>query len=95
MEIDLPTSGYLHEISQGERETLTGPAVVGLALGIVFAVCTVAFNSEYNATALSDWAAIGNTMLISFGGFLLAFLPFGLAPVLIRRPSLGDGNKIK
>lgn len=53
------------KFSQGERETLTGPAVVGIALGIVFAVCTVAFNSEYNEEALFDWATkIGHAMLI-------------------------------
>ena len=73
------------KFSQGERETLPGPAVVGVALGIIFAVCTVAFNSEYNAAALSGWAIIGNTWLISFGGFFLAFVALGLVPVLVGR----------
>jgi len=83
------------KFSQGERETLTGPAVVGAVLGIVLAVCTIAFNSEYNAAELSAWAAIGNAMLISFGGFFLAFVPFGLVPVLIGRFRLRAGNKTK
>lgn len=60
--------------SQGEQETLPGTAAVGAALRIVFAPCTVAFNSEYNAAALSDWATVGNTILISFGGFFLTFV---------------------
>ena len=83
------------KISQGERETLTGPAVVEAALGIVLAVCTVSVNSEYNAEASSNGAAIGVTMLISFGGFFLAFVPFGLDPVLVGRLRLGDRNKTK
>lgn len=80
---------------QSERETLIGPAAVGVALGIVLAVCTIAFNSEYNAAASSDWATVGDTALIFFGGFLLAFVPFGLAPVLIGRIRLGAGKKSK
>jgi hypothetical protein len=83
------------KISQGERETLTGPAVVGAVLGIVLAVCAVSVISEYNAAALFDWTTVGDTMLISFGGFLLAFVPFGLVPVLIGRCRLGNGNKTK
>ena len=80
---------------QSEREMLIGPAAVGVALGIVFAACTIAFNSEYNAAASSDWATVGDTALISLGGFLVAFVPFGLAPVLIGRIRLGAGNKCK
>lgn len=81
--------------SKSERETLAGPAVVGVVLGIVLAVCAVAVNSEYHAEALSNGAAIGDTMLISFGGFFLAFVPFGLVPVLIGRFRLRAGNKTK
>ena len=80
---------------QGERETLIGPAAVGIALGIVLAVCTAAFNNEYNAAASSYWAIIGDTMLTFFVGFFLAFIPFGLAPVLIGRFRFGAGNKRK
>jgi Mg/Co/Ni transporter MgtE len=83
------------KFSQGERETLTGPAAVGVVLGIVLAVCAVTFNSEYNAAVLSDWATIGNAMLISFGGFLLAFVPFGLVPLLVERFRFGSRNKIE
>lgn len=78
---------------QGERETLMGPAAVGVVLGMVFALCTVAFNSEYNAPASSDWASIVNPMLSFFTAFFLAFLPFGLAPVLIGRIRFGVRNK--
>lgn len=74
---------------RSERETLTGPAAVGVVVGIAFAVCTVAFNSEYKAPDLSDWAIISDTMLSFFGGFLLAFIPFGLAPVIMGRVRSG------
>lgn len=80
---------------QSERETLIGPAAVGVVLGIVFAVCSVAFNSEYNSAASSDWTTVCDMTLIFLGGFFLAFVPFGLAPVLIGRFRLGAGNGSK
>lgn len=80
---------------QGECETLIGPAAVGVVLGIVFTACTVAFNSEYNAPLSFNLATIGDTMLSFFGGFFLAFVPFGLAPVLIGRFRFGAGTKNK
>ena len=93
--INLQLRDTYMKFSQGERETLTGPAVVGAVLGIVLAVCTVSANSEYNAAALFDWTTIGDTVLISCGGFFLAFVPFGLIPVLIERFRLRAGNKTK
>lgn len=83
------------KFSKSERETLTGPAVAGVLLGIVFAFCNVSFNSEYHAAVLSDWSTIGNTMLIFFGVFLLAFVPFSLVPVLIGRLRMGAGDKTR
>lgn len=77
------------KLSQSERETLIGPAVVGVVLGIFFAVCTVAFNSEYKAAASSDWLTISDSMLSFLAGLLLAFFPFGLAPVLVGRLKSG------
>ena len=73
------------KLSESEYETLTGPAVAGVVVGIFFAVCTVAFDIEYKAAALSDWSTISDTMLSFLAGFLVAFVPLGLAPVLIRR----------
>jgi len=72
-------------LSENERETLIGPAVTGVVVGIFCAVCAVAFNSEYTAAALSDWSTISDTILSFLAGFLVAFVPFGLAPVLIGR----------
>lgn len=79
--------------SQNERETLVGPAVVGIVVGIFFAVCTVAFNSEYKPAASSDWSTISDVMLGFLTGFFLAFLPFGLVPVLIGRLKSGAKSK--
>jgi len=83
------------KLLQSERETLIGPAALGIVVGIVFAVCTAAFNGEYKAPAFSGWATISDTMLSFFGGFSLAFVPFGLAPVFIGRVRFGAGNKSK
>jgi hypothetical protein len=79
--------------SQSERETLIGPAVVGVVVGILFAICNVAFNSDYKAAPSSGWSTISDTMLSFLVGFLSAFVPFGLAPVLIGRAKSGAGKK--
>jgi hypothetical protein len=80
-------------LSQSERDTLTGPAAIGVVVGVFFAVCTVAFNSEYKEPASSDWSTISEPMLSFFAGFLLTFVPFGLAPVLSGRVKSDAGNK--
>jgi hypothetical protein len=80
-------------LSQNERETLIGPAVVGVVVGILFAVCTVAFNSEYVPAASSGWSTISDAMLSFFAGLLLTVVPFGLAPVLIARVRSGAASK--
>lgn len=81
------------KFSQSERETLTGPAMVGIVVGIFFAVCTVAFNGEYKPAASSDWSKVSDAMLSFLAGLLLAFLPFGFAPVLIGRLRSSAGGK--
>jgi hypothetical protein len=81
------------KLSQHERQALIGPAVVGIVVGILFAVCTVAFNSDYKPAAHSGWLATSDVMLSFAGGFLLAFLPFGLAPVLVGRIRTDKGSK--
>lgn len=50
------------KLSHSERETLIGPAVVGIVVGIFVAVCTVAFNSEYKPATSSDWWTISDAM---------------------------------
>jgi hypothetical protein len=62
------------KITPSERDTLLGPTVAGLLVGAFSAYCVVAFNSDY-----------GGTMLGFFGGFLVAFGPFGLLPILVAR----------
>ncbi|HEY0060583.1 MAG TPA: hypothetical protein VGC21_00600 [Telluria sp.] len=73
------------KLSQSEREALTGPAVVGVVLGLLGVLCTLAFNSEYRPAALSGWALIVDALLVFGAGVLLALMPFGVAPVLIAR----------
>lgn len=81
------------KFSHSERETLIGPAVVGIVVGIFFAVCNVAFNSEYKPAVSSDWQIVSDAMLSFLAGLLLAFLPFGLIPVLMGRLRSGAGGK--
>jgi len=81
------------KISEIERETLTGPAAVGVAVGIFAALCTVAFNSDYGGAALPECRKVGGVMLSFFAGFLLAFVPFGVAPVLLARFTSRTSNK--
>ena len=79
------------KITPSERETLLGPAVVGMILGVSVAICTVAFDSEYGEATLL-WQRVLNAFLSLLGGFLLAFVPFGLAPMLIARLTQGNRN---
>lgn len=81
------------KLSRSERETLIGPAAVGIVMGIFFGVCSVAFNSDYKPAASSDWSTISDAVLSFFAGVLLAFFPFGLAPVLIGRLRSSIGSK--
>lgn len=81
------------KLSDTERETLMGPAAVGVIVGIVFALCTVAFNSDYKPPASSDWTTLSDALLNFCGGFLLAFVPFGLAPALVARFKSRAGGK--
>lgn len=81
------------KLSQSERDTLTGPTVVGVVVGVFFAVCTVAFNSEYKEQASYDWSTISKPLLSFFAGFLLTLVPFGLAPVISGRVRSDAGNK--
>lgn len=81
------------KLSQSERQTLVGPASVGILVGLFGAAGAVAFNSEYGGAALSGWAATGEAMFSFLAGFLLAFVPFGLAPVLIARFNARTQNR--
>jgi hypothetical protein len=81
------------KLIQSERETLIGPALVGVVAGIFLAICTVAFNSEYKAAASAGWSMASDVMLNFFAGFLVAFVPFGLLPVLIGRIRSAAGSK--
>ena len=83
------------KISRIERDTLTGPAAAGVVVGIFAALCTVAFNSDYGGALVPEWAKVGDAMLSFFAGFFLAFVPFGMAPVLIARVTSRSRNKTK
>ena len=72
------------KINPSERDTLLGPAVVGLLVGAVSAFCVVAFDSDYGGT-MQLWQKILRATLGFFGGFLVAFGPFGLLPILVAR----------
>ncbi|MFS2020000.1 hypothetical protein ACEN88_25890 [Massilia sp. CT11-108] len=81
------------KVSQRERETLTGPAAVGIVVGIFCAVFTVAFDSDYGEALASGWSTTCDAILSLVAGFALAFVPFGLVPVLVGRVRSGAGNK--
>ena len=72
------------KISPSERDTLLGPAVIGGVVGAFTAFCVVAFDSDYGGT-LQVWQMVFRAMLGFSGGFLLAFVPLGLLPVLVAR----------
>jgi hypothetical protein len=72
------------KITPSERDTLLGPAVIGVLVGAFVAFSVVAFDSDYGGT-IQVWQRIVRVMLGFFGGFLLAFVPFGLLPVLATR----------
>lgn len=71
-------------IRKSECENLLGPAVIGAIMGVLAAICLIAFDSEYGAEKLL-WQRILDPILGLLTGFMLAFVPFGLAPVLIGR----------
>jgi hypothetical protein len=72
------------KITPSERGTLLGPTVIGVLVGAFAAFCVVAFDSDYGGT-IQVWQRVVRAMLGFFGGFLLAFVPFGLLPVLVTR----------
>jgi len=72
------------KITPSERDTLLGPTVIGILVGASAAFCVVAFDSDYGTT-IQVWQRAFRAMLGFFGGFLLAFVPFGLLPVLVTR----------
>lgn len=72
-------------LTQTERETLTGPAVVGIVAGLLCVLGTIAFDSEYGAAAQFGWTQLGDALLACLVGFLTAFLPLGVAPVMLAR----------
>ena len=72
------------KITPPERDTLLGPTVIGVLVGAFTAFCVVAFDSDYGGT-IQLWQRVFRAMLGFFGGFLLAFVPFGLLPVLVTR----------
>ena len=72
------------KITSSEREALLGPTVVGILAGAFSAFCVVAFDSDYGGT-IQVWQRVLRTVLGFFGGFLAAFGPFGLLPILVAR----------
>ncbi len=72
------------KITQSERNTLLGPTVVGILAGAFSAFCVVAFDSDYGGT-MQVWQRVLRAVLGFSGGFLVAFGPFGLLPILVAR----------
>ena len=72
------------KIIPSERETLLGATVVGFLVGVIAAICVVGFDSEYGGTIQMGQRVL-NAVFMFFGGLLLAFVPFGLVPVLVMR----------
>jgi hypothetical protein len=72
------------KITPSERDALLGPTVIGVLVGAFAAFCVVAFDSDYGGT-IEVWQRVFRAMLGFFGGFLIAFMPFGLLPVLVTR----------
>jgi hypothetical protein len=52
---------------------------------LLIALSIIGLNSEYKHTVWYDWSTLSEAMLGLLGGFCLAFIPFGLAPVLVTR----------
>lgn len=72
------------KITPSERSTLLGPAIVGIMVGAFSAFCVVAFDSDYGGT-IPLWQKVLRTVMGFFSGFLIAFGPFGLLPILVAR----------
>lgn len=70
------------KITQSERGTLLGPPVIGIMVGSFSAFCVVAFDSDYSGT-IQVWQRVLRTVLSFFGGFMVAFGPFALLPILV------------
>ena len=72
------------KITPSERDTLLGPTVIGVIVGAFAAFCVVAFDIDYGGT-IPVLQRVFRAMMGFFLGFLLAFVPFGLLPVLVTR----------
>lgn len=73
------------KFSGSERETLSGPAVVGAVLGLLCAMGAMGFHSEYGHASQPAWPVALDMIGYFAAGFLVAFLPFGAVPVLVAR----------
>ena len=79
------------KLSSANKESLLGPAVVGVVCGIFAALATVAFNSDYGLAAYRGspwplWAITTAQALTAFAVVAAAvFAIFGVVPVMLSR----------
>ena len=70
-------------LTRSERQTLTGPAVVGCVLGSVVGFVTLAFDSDYGN--LTRWGVALDVVASFSATVAIAMVPLGLLPIAIHR----------
>lgn len=73
------------KLSCSERENLLGPMFMGILIGLVCAFATASrYDGQYEAIDVAG-RPLHEILLAFFLGFNVAFIPFGVVPVLIAR----------
>ena len=71
------------KLTTAERQTLTGPVVIGCILGAFVGLASWGFDSEYGH--FDHWRMALNAALAFFASFALALVPLAVLPIAFRR----------
>jgi len=71
------------KLTRFERQTLTGPAVVGCVLGSLVGFVTLAFDSDYGN--LTRWGVALDVVTSFLATVAIAMVPLWLLPIAIHR----------
>ncbi len=71
------------KLTRSERQTLTGPAVVGCVLGLVVGFVTLAFDSDYGN--LTRWGVALDVVASFSATVAIAMVTLGLLPIAVHR----------
>ncbi|WP_147306949.1 hypothetical protein [Roseateles depolymerans] len=75
--------GSMFRLTPSERQTLTGPFVVGCVLGICAAAASWGFDREYQH--ISDGLMLLGALEAFVAGVAVVIIPLAVLPIVVRR----------